>query len=104
MGALDDPAAGAKAGFALDQLCLLSARANVGAEAELVGELVDLPVVVALVEAEALRPCRGGVRSFNQDLFERRAEELKVVDVRAGDLEPERDAAAFAEERALRPL
>ncbi len=104
MGALDDPAAGAEAGILLDRLCLLAAGADVGAEAELGEELVDLAIVVALVEAEAGRRGLGGVRPLDQDLFECRAEELEVVDVGARDLEPERDAAAFAEERALRPL
>ena len=54
VGALDDPAAGAEAGLALDRLRLLAASADVGGEGELVAELVQLGVVVALVEAEAL--------------------------------------------------
>jgi len=76
----------------------------VGAEAELGGELAHLAVVVALVQAEGVRLGGGRVRSLDQDLCERRAEELEVVDVGTRDLEPDRDAAAFAEERALRPL
>ncbi len=104
MGALDHPAAGAEAGFALDRFRLLAARADVGAETEPVGELVHLGVVVALVQAETKRPVLRGVRPVDQDLFERRAEELEVVDVGPGDLKPDRDAAAFAKERALRPL
>ena len=104
VGALYHPAAGVEAGFALDRLRFLTARADVGAIAELLGELVHLAVVVALVQAKALRLCLGRVRSLDQDLFERRAEELEVVDVGARDLEPDRDAAAFAEQRALRPL
>jgi len=55
VGALDDPAAGAKAGLVLERLRLFAAGADVRGEAELVGELVHLVVVVALVEAEALR-------------------------------------------------
>ncbi len=54
VGALDDPAAGAEAGLALDRLRLLAASADGGGEGELVAELVRLGVVVALVEAEAL--------------------------------------------------
>ncbi len=104
MGPLDDPAAGAEAGLLLECPLLLAARADVGAEAELGGQFVHLAVVVALVQAETLGLGLGRVQSFDQDLFERRAEELEVVDVSARELEPERDAAAFAEERALRPL
>jgi hypothetical protein len=54
VGALDDPAAGAKAGLALDGLRLLAARADVGGEGELGGELAYLGKVVTLVQAEAL--------------------------------------------------
>ena len=100
---LDHPAAGAEAGFALERSRFFTARADVGAEAERVGEFVDLGVVVALVQAKPMGPL-GGVRPVDHDLFECRAEELEVVDVGTRDLEPDRDAAAFAEERALRPL
>jgi hypothetical protein len=51
VGALDDPAAGAEAGVAFELFLLLAAGADVAGEAELVEELVDLRVVVALVEA-----------------------------------------------------
>lgn len=104
VGALDHPAPRAEAGLALERLRLLAAGADVAGEGELGRELVHLGVVVALVQAEALGRGFGGVRSLDHDLFECRAEELEVVDVGARDLEPERDAAAFAEERALRPL
>jgi len=76
----------------------------VGREAEPVEELVHLRIVVALVQAHTLRQLRCHVRSFDHDALERRLEELEVVDVRAGDLEPDRDAAAFAEKRPLRPF
>ena len=55
VGALDDPAAGAEAGLALDCLGFLATAADVGGEAELGGELVHLWVVVALVEAQPVR-------------------------------------------------
>jgi len=73
-------------------------------ERELDQQLVDSRVVVALVEAKSLLTCAFGVRAGDQDAFEGGAEELEVVDVRAVDLEPERDAAAFAKEGAFRPL
>jgi hypothetical protein len=55
VSAFDDPAAGAEAGLALDRLRLFAAAADVGGEAELGAELADLVVVVAAVEAKALR-------------------------------------------------
>lgn len=97
MGALDDPAAGAEAGFPHELLLLLTAGADVRGEAELGGELVHLGVVVALVQADPLRPLRRAVRAGDDDVLERRAEQLEVVDVRARDLEPERDAPTLAE-------
>src|SRR5919197_4055493 len=87
MGALDDPAAGAEAGVALELLLLLATRADVAGEAELADELVHLWVVVALVQTEPLRLLVAGVRSLDNDALERRAEDLEVVDVRARDLE-----------------
>ena len=98
------PAAGAEVGILPERFLLLAAGADVRGEAELVGERVHLRVVVALVQAEARpRPLRG-VRSLDQDAFEGRAEELEVVDVRAGDLEPDREARTVADDRSFRPL
>lgn len=101
--ALDDPAAGAPARIAPLELGLLASLADVGPEAVLGRELVDLGVVVALVEAEAVG-LRARLRALDQDALERRLEELEVVDVRARDLEPDRGAAALADDRAFRPL
>ena len=55
VGAFDDPASCTEAGLAFDCLRLFAAAADMGCEAELVGELVDLGIVVAAVEAEPLR-------------------------------------------------
>jgi hypothetical protein len=52
VGALDDPAASAKARLALDRLRFLASAADVGCERKLLGELADLPVVVGGVEAK----------------------------------------------------
>lgn len=79
VGAFDDPAAGAEAGLAFDRLRLFAAATDVGGERELLGELVDLPVVVGGVEAEPLRRLRGGRGPRDQDRFERGAGELVVV-------------------------
>lgn len=104
MGALDDPAPSAPARLVFPQLPLLTTRADVGCEAELGRELVDLWIVVALIEAEALGPLERRFGPLERQARERLAEQLEVVYVRAGDREPDRDAAALAEQRALRPL
>ena len=104
VGALDDPAACAEAGLALDRLCFLAAAADVRGEREFVGECADLVVVVGGVEAEPLRPLPGRLRSFDRDALERRPGELVVVQVGARRRDPERDALALGEERAFRPF
>jgi hypothetical protein len=104
VGALDDPAAGTEAGLALDRLCLVGAGADVGGERELGSELVHLAVVIAAVEAEALRRfgCRGWPR--DRDRFDRGAGKLEVVQVRARRRDPDRDALTLGEERPFRPF
>ena len=67
VGALDDPAAGAEAGLALDRLRLFAAGANVAGEGELGGQFVHLRIVVALVQAEALWTLVGSGRSIGID-------------------------------------
>jgi hypothetical protein len=79
VGALDDPAACAEAGLAFDRLCFLAAAADVGGERELLGELVDLLVVVGGVEAEPLRNLRCRLGPLDWDALERVAGELVVV-------------------------
>ncbi len=104
VGALDDPAAGAEAGLALQRLCLLAAAADVRGEAELRRELVDLGEVVALVEAETLWPLPVRLGPLDRDRLDRLAGELEVVQVRARRRDPEWDALALGEERSFRPF
>ena len=104
LGALDDPAAGSVAGLALDRLRLFAAAADVGGEAELGRELVDLGEVVALIEAEPLRPFRGWLRPLDRDRLDRGAGELEVVQVRTRWRDPERDALALGEDAPFRPF
>jgi hypothetical protein len=104
VGALDDPAACAKAGLAFERLRFLAAATDVGGEAELDGELAYLVAVVAAVEAETLRllGCRLG--PLDRDRLERRACQLEVVAVRARRGDPDRDALALGEEAPFRPF
>jgi hypothetical protein len=102
--AFDDPAAGAEAGLALERLRLLAAAADVGGEAELGAELVDLGIVVALVQAEPLRPLRPRLGPGDRDRLDRGPDELEVVQIRARRLDAERDALALADEAPFRPF
>ena len=104
VGPLDDPAAGTEASLAFDRLRLLAAAADMGSEAELGGELVDLRIVVALVDAQPLRLFRGRQGPRDRDRLDRGATELEVVQVRARRRDPERDALALGKERSLRPF
>ena len=104
VGALDDPAASAKARLALDRLRFLASAADVGGERKLLGELADLPVVVGGVEVEPLRKLRRRLGPLDRDAFERVAGELVVVQVRARRRDPDRDALTLGEERSLRPF
>lgn len=104
VGALDDPAAGAEAGLALERLCLVGAAADVGGERELLGEFADLLVVVGGVEAESLWSLRRRLGPLDRDALDGGAGELVVVQVRARRRDPERDALTLGEERSLRPF
>jgi hypothetical protein len=77
--ALDDPAACAEAGLALDRLCFLAAATDVGGERKLLGELANLLVVVGGVETEPLRNLRRRLGPLDRDALERVAGELVVV-------------------------
>jgi hypothetical protein len=104
VGALDHPAARLESGLALDRLRLFATRANMRGEPELLRELPDLLVVVALVEAELLRvaPRRFGLLYGNAlDGF---PGELEVIAVGAIDREAERDAGGVRQDGTLRSL
>ena len=104
VGALDDPAAGAEAGLALDRLRLFAAGANVAGEGELGGQFVHLRIVVALVQAEALWTLRGRLRPLDRDRRDRLPDELEVVQVRARRRDPDRDALTLGDEAPFRPF
>jgi len=104
VGAFDDPAAGAEAGFAFDRLRFVAAAADVGGERELLRELTDLAVVVGSVKAQALWPLPRRLRAFDRDRLDRLAGELVVVQIRARWRDPDRDALTLGEEAPFRPL
>lgn len=104
MGALDDPAARSIAGLAFERFGLFATADDVGGEAELGGELAYFVVVVAAVEAEALRLLRGRLRPLDRDRLDRLACQLEVVAIRTRRADPDRDALALAEEASFRPF
>jgi hypothetical protein len=104
VGALDDPAAGAEAGLVFDRVCFFASGADVGGERELRAEVAHLHVVVAAVEAEALRRLGCWRGSLDRDRLDRGAAELEVVQVRARWRDPDRDTLALGEERPFRPF
>jgi len=100
----DDPAAGAPAGDAKLVFDLLSAGADVGDEPVVADELPGSLVVVALVEAEALRLLGSRLRPRYRDGVEGTLEEQVVVAVGPGMGEADGYPGALGENRAFRPL
>src|SRR3954452_25224768 len=104
VGGLDDPSSGAPARVADLLGELLAARADVRLEALLDRELADLVIVVAAVEAPALRRLLGRDRAGDRRRPKRRLQQLHVVAVGTAVGDADRDARALGEDRTLRPL
>ncbi len=104
VGALDDPAAGSEASLVFECPCFLATTTDVGGEGKLGGELAYLVVVVAAVEAEAVWCLWGRLGPLDRNRLDRLARELEVVQVRARQADPDRDALALAEKRSFRPF
>src|SRR5215211_542721 len=100
--ALHHPAPGLGPGVALGP-DLLTTRAQVQGEAELLGEGARLAIGEALVETEGLRPtaCRFG--PLDRDGLECGPHQLVVVAVGPVDGRPEGHATAIGQQRALHP-
>ena len=90
-GALDDPAAGGVCLLACLVEFLLTDPADVRDVAAALGRCPPGRVVVGLVEAEVLL-VDARIRPLNDDRLDRGGEQLRVVDVGAVELEPERAA------------
>ena len=73
-------------------------------ERELLEQLVDLGVVVALVEADPLRQFGRRLGPGDRDRLDRGAAELEVVQVCACRRDADRDALALGEEAPFRPF
>ena len=104
MAGFDDPAAGAPSGDAQLVFDLLSAGADVGDEPVVADKLPGPLVIVALVEAEALRLLGARLRPRYRDGVEGALKEQVVVAVGPGMGEADGDPGALGEDRAFRPL
>src|SRR3954463_4960729 len=67
-------------------------------------ELADLVVVIATVQAQALRRLLGRDRAGDRSRLKRRLQQLHVVAIGTVVREPDRDARALREDRNLRPF
>ena len=86
--------------------CASSPRARMWAvNAELLGELAHLVVVVGGVEAQPLRAASASARAARPGSTRSSARgELEVVQIRARWRDPDRDALTLGEERSFRPF
>src|ERR1700733_762900 len=101
MAAFDNPATGFESGRLLDGTDLFTATSDVRGEAKFFRQLTHLTVVVALVEAEALRSVARGLGPRDDDALERLTRQLEVVAVRPGDDDGEGDAVGLGQQAAL---
>jgi hypothetical protein len=82
----------------------LTTRADVTNQPVLDQQRADFGVVIGPVEAQALGALRGRGGTVDRDRPDGCAQELVIVAVRAGVIDPERDTSGVGEDRALRPL
>lgn len=102
VGTLDQPTTRLLPCPTLQLLRLLTARTNVSSESELLSELTDLVVVVALVEAQVLPTFRRS-GSLNRDALDGFSRKFEVVPVGTVGGETDGDAPALHEDAALGP-
>lgn len=98
---LDNPTPRFVARLLLEGLGFFATRANVRREAELNKDGAHFIVVVALVQAHALRLLRCWLRTGNRDAFNRFAQQLEVVLVGSCGHNADGNARAFTEQAAL---
>jgi len=82
-----------------------SPRARICAVSPIVAQqLTDFAVVVGPVQAQALRSFALRLGTLDRDRVKRCLQQLVIVAVRAGVIEPDRDPCGVREDRAFRPL
>ena len=104
VGGLDDPAPGTPAGSAQLELDLLAAAADVRRKPVVGEQLATLSVVVAGIEAEALRCLPCGFRPPDGSRVEGGLQQGVVVAVGARALETDGYAGGLGKDRSLRPF
>ncbi len=84
-----------------DQLCLLTARANMRREPELPGQVTHFVKVIPFVQTQVLWPVPRRWRSSYGNAFDRLPRELEVVDVRARHGQSHRNTVRLGEQASL---
>ena len=103
VGALDHPAAGLDAVFALGG-GLLAAASDVGGKTQLVKEDAHGVGIVGLVHAHPLGPILGGIGPFDGNAGEGRLDQGHIVPVGAGDGNAEGQAGGLGHQAAVDTL
>src|SRR5438270_6416374 len=104
MARLDDPPSRAPTGNNRLVGDLLAASADMRRQPIAGEQLADFAVVIRPVKAQALGSCALRCGALDRDRVKRALQQLVIVAVRAGVIEPDRDACGLREYRALRPL
>src|SRR5262245_36730757 len=101
MRAFHHPAPCFETGFLLESLSFFPARTDVRSEAKLLQEIPDLVIVVAFIQAQALRRLRGRVWPLGSHTLKSLTRHFEVIAIRAVDGEPNWDALPVGEQAAL---
>src|SRR5215831_9872968 len=85
------------------RLCFLTTRANMRGEPKCLQNIAHLLIVVAFVEAHALRLCCRWLWALDDQAIERRSHQFHVVPVGARHRQSNGDAMAVSQQTALDP-
>src|SRR5712691_3467601 len=103
VGALDDPAPGFLACLVFDCLSFLATRPSMRGETKLRQDIAHFLIVIAFVEAHALRLLLRGHRALGDHTVDRGPYQFHVMPVGALHRQPNRHAVAFGQQAALDP-
>src|SRR5919108_4530003 len=103
VSALHHPAPSFLACYHFDRLRLLTPRPNMGGAPKLLQDLTDFLIVVAFVQAHALRVLGCWRRMRNHEALERRPHQLHIMPVGAIHRQPHGDAVALGQQTTLDP-
>ncbi len=95
------PAVSLEARGTPDQLCFLTARANMRRELEFLRQITHFVIVIPFVQAQVLRPVPRRPRSFHGNAFDRLPRKLEVVDVGSRHGQSYRNTVRLGEQTSL---